>query len=226
MTLSHSPNIVRDGLVFHIDFANPKCYPGSGTTVQNLLPNGSNGEFIDSPTYSSNNNGYLSFVTNDGIRFPEDNSLDTQTPTVSVWIKTNALSQNGFWFEKGTVNTQYSLFQEGGSIRWRQNSGGITNLSATTSSYIPTSSWANVIGSYSPGNRRIYINGISVASDTFSGALATTDGGTSVGVYGGYSGGRGYWYNGDIGVVSVYDKQLSDEEVLQNFNALRGRYGI
>jgi hypothetical protein len=48
----------------------------------------------------------------------------------------------------------------------------------------------------------------------------------SIGAYGGYSGSRGYYYNGDISSVRVYNRVLSIEEVKNNYNAVRGRYGI
>jgi hypothetical protein len=48
----------------------------------------------------------------------------------------------------------------------------------------------------------------------------------SIGVYGGYAGSRGYYYNGDIAIVRVYNKALSASEVLFNYNALKGRFGL
>jgi len=172
-------------------------------------------------TYAAD--GSFSFNgSSDYIRFNNSTSLDTQTPTVEVWVRTNSLNQNGFWFEKGTVNSQYALFQEGTSIRWRMNIGGITNLSATTASYMNTSDWFHVVGTYSSGTRILYINGVQVASDTQTGTIATNSGGMTIGEYGGGA----YRYNGSIGVVKVYNRALSAEEVKQNFNALRGRYGV
>jgi hypothetical protein len=72
----------------------------------------------------------------------------------------------------------------------------------------------------------LYINGTLVNSDTQSGTIATDTGGMSIGVYGGYSGGRGYYYNGNLGVCRVYTRALTAAEIQQNFNALRGRFGI
>jgi hypothetical protein len=179
----------------------------------------------DSLTYNSDGtfsfNGSSNFMT-----FTENPALNTQTPTVEVWVKTNATTQNGFWFEKGTVNGQYALFQEGGSIQWRMNIGGVTNLSTTTATYMNTSNWYQVVGTYTSGTRRLYINGTLVNSDTQTGVIATNTNGCSIGVYGGFNGSRGYYYNGNISLVKVYNRALTASEVQQNFNALRGRYGI
>ena len=220
------PNISEDGLVLALDAANPKSYPGSGTVWTDLSSNSMAGELVNSPTYNSSNGGYFQFVTDDYARIPNNTTLDTQTPSVEVWVKTNATTQNGFWFEKGVVNTQYSLFQEGTAIRWRMNIGGITQLSVTTATYMNTSNWYQVVGTYTSGSRKLYINGILVNSDTQSGTIVTNTGGMSIGAYGGYSGSRGYYYNGNLAICRVYNKELSADEIGQNFNATRSRFGI
>ena len=228
MGLSHSPSIVTSGLVLYLDAANRKSYPGTGTAWSDVSGLVNTGVLTNSPTYSSLVGGNFSFdATNDMVLIEENSALNTQTPSVEVWMKTNATSQNGFWFEKGQVNTQYSLFQEGSGIQWRQNfTTGLTNLTTTTATYINTSNWYQIVGTFTSGARRLYINGILVNSDTQSGTIQTNANGMSIGVYGGFNGGRGYYYNGNIAVVKVYNKQLSEPEVLQNFNALRGRFGI
>lgn len=170
------------------------------------------------PTFNGSSNYIIS---------PENSALNTSTPTVEVWIKTNATTQNGFFFEKGQVNTQYSLFQEGANIVWRQSlSGGLTSLTATTATYISISNWAHIVGTYTSGNRRLYINGALVNSDAVTGTVTTNTNGSSIGVYGGYNGARGYYYNGSIGMVKVYDRVLSASEVFQNYNAVKSRYGL
>ena len=176
------------------------------------------------------NDGTFSFNGSSNLLvFPENSIMNTNSPTVEVWIKTSALSQNGFWFEKGTVNSSYSLFQEGSNIVWRTVNSGSTpydNLLATTASYLSTSAWAHIVGTYTTGSKRLYINGVQVASNTVTGTIATNTNGCSIGVYGGFNGSRGYWYNGSIGNVKVYNRALSAAEVQQNFEATRGRYGI
>ena len=229
MALIHSPSIITNGLVLCLDAANTKSYPGSGTTWTDLSGRGSIGELVNSPIYNSSNGGYFQFVTDDYIKIPNNTALDTQTPTVEVWVKTNATTQSGFWFEKGQVNTQYSLFQEGNAIQWRQylsTGPTLTNLSTTTATYMNTSSWYQVVGTYISGSRKLYINGVLVNSDSQTGLINTDANGMSIGVYGGYSGARGYYYNGNLAICRVYNRVLTASEIQQNFNALRGRFGI
>ena len=223
MSAAAGPDIIEDGLVLCLDAGNRASYPGSAT-AWNELSNNMSAELVNSPTFNSQNNGFFQFVSDDYARIPNNTLLDTQTPSVEVWIKTNATSQHGFWFEKGTVNTQYSLFQEGTNIRWRL--AGIGVLATPTANFINTSSWYQVVGTFTSGRRRLYINGNLVNSDAQAGTISTNSGGMSVGVYGGYSGARGYYYNGNLAICRVYNKELTSTEVLQNYNAIKGRFGI
>jgi hypothetical protein len=231
MAIYGGPDIVTSGLVFDMDFGNSKCYPGTGSNCYDLSSNRFTGELINSPPYSTSiNNKYFTFngTTNTRvIRIPNSTVLDTQTPSVEVWIKTNATTQSGFWFEKGNVNTQYSLFQEGANIQWRQYFTSISTFSTNAvNAGLNTTSWFQVVGTYSSGSRKLYINGVLKNSDAQTGTINTNSGGMSIGAYGGYNGSRGYYYNGDIAIVRVYNKQLSDNEVLNNYNALKGRFGL
>lgn len=226
MALQHSPSIVTSGLVLCMDSGNPRSYAGSGTTWYDATTTGYNATLINGPVFTSSSAS--SYFTFDGVNelatIPNNTALDTQTPTVEVWVKTNATTQNGFWFEKGSVNSQYALFQEGGSIQWRL--GPLGDLSTTTATYMNTSSWYQVVGTFTSGSRILYINGVQVNSNATTGTVSTNANGMSIGAYGGTSGSNAYYYNGALSVCRVYNQVLSASQVLQNFNALRGRYGI
>ena len=200
----------------------------TGGGVIDVSGRGSSAELVNSPGYSTSSLGSFSFNgTNQVIIAPENSALNTQAPTVEVWVKTNNLNQNGFFFEKGNVNTQYSLFQEGTNIVWRTMGLSNQSMYATTATYMSTSSWAHIVGTYSSGVKTIYINGVPVTSASgITGTIGTNTNGISIGAYGGYNGGRSYYYNGEIGIVKVYDRALTAAEVLQNYNAGRSRYGV
>jgi len=89
-----------------------------------------------------------------------------------------------------------------------------------------TTNWYQVVGTYTSGSRKLYINGVQVNSDTKTGTISTNSGGMSIGVYGGYSGSRGYYYNGNLSICRVYNRVLTQAEIAQNFNATRKRFGI
>jgi len=223
MSYYNGPTVVTDGLVLFVDVKNPKSCPASNTVLNDLAGNST--FTLSNITYNAEGNFSFNASTSTIIS-PENSALNTQTPTVEVWVKTNNTNQNGFWFEKGQVNTQYSLFQEGTVIQWRMNIGGVTNLSTTTATYMSTSQWAQVVGTYTSGTRRLYINGMLVNSDGQTGTIATNTNGSSIGVYGGFNGSRGYYYNGSLAICKVYNRALSPVEVLQNYTAIKTRFGL
>ena len=227
MTVVANPSVVATGLVLCVDAGNPRSYSGSGTVWNDATTSGFNYTLTNSPTYTSGTSGFFTFDgVNEYATASNNTALDTQTPTVEVWVRTNATNQNGFWFEKGQVNTQYALFQEGVNITWRQyftTLPGINSLTATTATYMNTSNWYQVVGTFTTGSRILYINGVQVNSDSQAGTIATNTGGQWIGVYGGAA---GYFYNGSLSICRVYNRVLTAAEVLQNFNASRGRYGV
>lgn len=226
MSAAAGPDLIQNGLVLCLDAGNRKSYPRSGSIWNNLSLRTPNAELLDAPTFDNEKGGNFSFNgSSNVIGIQNSINLDTQTPSVEVWFRTNFASQNGFFFEKGNVNTQYSLFQEGTTIRWRQNFGGSFNsLDISTINYITINTWYQLVATFISGNRRLYLNGKLIASDTQAGTINTNSGGASIGAYGGYSGGRGYYYSGRIAIVNVYNRNLSETEVLQNYNALKGRF--
>ncbi len=201
----------------------PKYWPTQATARPNTRAivdlTGNNTITATSLTYAAD--GTFSFNGSSDYIFMNNNTaLDTQTPTVDVWIKTNATTQNGFWFEKGSVNTQYALFQEGTQIQWRMGPLG-DSISYATASSINTAGYFNVVATRESGNQRLYINGVNVASGTQTGTLSTNSYGMNIGRHS-----SGYYYNGRLPMVKVYNRALTAAEVQQNFNAHRGRYGI
>ena len=221
--------IVTNGLVLALDAADRNSYPGTGTTWNDVSGNENTGTVSGSANFSTINGGNFSFPTSGSFVFPENSALNTQTPTVEVWARTNATNQNGFWFEKGNVNTQYSLFLENTNIIWRHyfsNLSNYNNLTVPAATYINTTNWFQIAGTFTSGARRIYVNGVLVASDAQTGTIATNTNGSSIGVYGGFNGSRGYYYNGNIGTVKVYNRALSATEIAQNYNAQKSRFGL
>ena len=196
---------------------------GTRTTSQALV------DMVSNNTITANNlvyaaDGTFSFNgSTSNCTIPNNTIFNTQTPTVEAWIKPAALSQSGFIFEKGAVNTQYALFFEGASIVWRQASagGGYTNIYTSTSP-MTVNQWNHVVGTFTSGNRRVYINGVLVASDAPVQTIPTNSSGQTIGMYNP----NGYFYNGSIGVIRVYNRALTADEVRSNFDALRSRYGI
>lgn len=178
-------------------------------------------------TYSSDDtysfNGSSSYLS-----MPNTSVLNITTGlTIESWVKFDGNSDD-FIFEKGDVNTQYSLFSHSTDIVFRTYHAGEgsyhTQNPEKSAVGITNGVWVHIVGSWDGAYKRIFVNGELKNEVAKSGALTTTAQGASVGRFGGST--AGYFFNGYIGKVLVYNRGLTAAEIKQNFNAHRGRYGV
>jgi hypothetical protein len=229
MALSHNPRIVTDGLVLCLDAANPKSYPGSGNTWTDLSGNENNGTLVNGVGYDSVNNGSMVFDGVDNTINLSGTYLSVNQMTISSWNYSSNYNQDGFMFEKttnGSVNTQYSLFFNDGnnSIYYRTYGLSVRDLIVNTpSSGVIDNQWNNIVATYDGSQKKIYVNGSLSATQNATGTVTQN---TSGPAYIGRHGSNGYPFNGNISKTQVYDRALTEAEIKQNFNALRGRYNL
>lgn len=218
MSLSHSPLIVRDGLVFCLDAANPRSYPKSGTNWSDLK--GSNdGTLTNGPTFDADDKGSIVFDgSNDYVIIPTaPTSLVTNQSavTISVWVYPHATGQ-GMILANGD-GARFYVETFGSVFHW--GFGGSQNSESSQAAF-SINNWYNYVASYDETNVRGYLNG----SITDTTSLSNPNYGGSELKIGNWQ--NNLWFNGNISNVSIYNRALSASEVLQNYNATRGRYGI
>ena len=226
MGRSHSPRIVTDNLVLALDAANTKSYGGSGTTWSDLSGNGTDGT-ISGATHTSGTDGYFDFDgTDDYVETTSGwTNFGTDPFTIEVWYKTSSASQ---------YETLVGNAPGGGTGTFQLDYNGSNNLRFTTSTnsgeYVDSSIslsvgvWKQVVvvrEGTGTNQFKIYSNGDLNTTGTFNVNLNS-----SAQLRIGRNRGGVYYYDGEISNVKVYTKALSATEVAQNFNALRGRYGI
>jgi len=107
------------------------------------------------------------------------------------------------------------LFNSSAGIRFHVTSSSINYDSSTVAD-----TWYHVVGTYDGTTARIYLNGEAVASGS------RTAGSNSVPFRVGASPRGANYNNGNIARASIYNRALTASEIQQNFNALRGRFGI
>jgi hypothetical protein len=184
---------------------------------------------IDVSNVSFDSTGQPTFDNSDDrITMPNSSVFNhTSQLTIESWVKFDGNS-NDFIFEKGNVNTQYSLFSHGDDIvfrTWHAGNGGYQTLSPSkTTAGITNGVWHHIVGSWDGSTKRIYVDGVDKASVSKSGALTTNSNGAAIGSFGGTS--SGYYFGGDIAIVRIYDKGLSADEVKQNYNAYKNRFDV
>lgn len=223
MSIVYNTSIVRDGLVLHLDAANPKSYPGSGAAWTDLSGFGNNGTLINGPAYNSANNGSIVFDgVNDNATFPNNTISTTAGITVEVWFKTSSgtkyqdifdLSDNyGIW-----IVTNFS----GATGKIHTSFNTITGY--MTADYT-ANNWYQVVLSGSGTSNFMYLNGVQVATASQSVVPSIN---LNTARIGNVDGDRSSEYLiGNVPNLKLYNRVLSATEIQQNFNAIRGRYGI
>lgn len=215
------PQIISSGLVMHLDASNPSSYPGSGGTWTDLTGNSNNATLSGGPTYDSANGGRIIFDgTNDvgllvGTRtgFPFGSSAGS----ISGWGKIDPGASIGWIFAYGNPSNGLARFV--GHVGSTYYFGGYND--DITASGVVTDTWFNICGTYDGTNARLYINGSLVTGPTAK-SWNTIDSYANVGA----QTGLGDYWDGSIAQVLVYNVALSDGDVLQNYNALKGRFGL
>jgi hypothetical protein len=220
--------IVTSGLTFNLDAGSVISYPTTGTSWYDVSYNNCNGVLSNGPTFSSS--GVSSSIVFDGI----DDSVNIGDRTLTFKPTNFTVS---VWFYSDNTNNGGSI------IRNRCYGWGInvqtTNVSTfvydTTQSIYQTNcsftpnQYNNVVFTFGNNNTSMYLNGVLQSSQgTASNSAYYVDCSNelyriALGKDGDYS---GAYFKGKISVATLYNRPLSQSEITQNYNALKGRYGL
>jgi hypothetical protein len=211
-------SIVTDRLVLNLDAGFTPSYPKNGTTWYDLSGNGNNGTLTNGPVYD---NGSIVFDgTNDTVS-TVNNTLFESECTVSLWFSraTDNSSQRLIRRLGANINRYYLLVSPNGIYGVRgQNTSRLAPFSSSIGE------WINVTWQWrlSDTMHEIYVNGNLNYDGDFD---PQVDGGdTTFGLA--QAQGVETWFSGNVATAKVYNRALSASEVLQNFNAQKGRFGL
>jgi len=231
-----APNVVTDGLVLYLDAANTKSYVSGSTTWVDIAA-GNNGILTNGPTFNSANGGSIAFDGADDIVITPTVNLNSLGFTMNMWFKFQTSSGIRFLLSFSGVTTDNTLaiyITPGNLLILDDRDGPVVpggDISAIQSvSSIPSDTWINLTATVNrnlgAGNEdNFYLNGTPFASTyVFSDNLNTAY--ASNPFYIGNVSGSGFPYKGDISTVQIYNRALSAAEITQNYNALKGRYGL
>jgi hypothetical protein len=221
---NYTGGIVTNGLVLNLDAAKVDSYPGIGTAWRDLSGNNNNGTLTNGPTFSGI--GKQASIVFDGvddsILVSNSSNFTVSEMTIGAWFISKKDIRNYIttkltdsWYvgigPGGTTSSKLSFFVEGTTGGWLQ---GPTTINQNQ--------WYYGVCTFKSNISSIYINGILDTSATRTGFIpnGTAD------VYIGRRPDDGSYFWGNIAQTQIYNRALSATEVSQNFNALRGRYGI
>jgi len=234
MALFHSPNIVTNGLVLCLDAANKKSYPGTGTTWTDLSGNGTIGTLTNGPTYSSANGGAIVFDGNNDYVLVNSNAsipYGASARTVSIWFYTNTTTWQSdtntlFFYGGGSDSNAFGIDMDNyPSIQVFTWGGGGRDLTFSTT--YSQMGWKNITVTYNGSTTiLIYENGVFTQTLALASPCNTTSSPVYIGAIDPSTTAGDSYFDGRISQASIYNRALSAAEILQNFNAMRGRFGL
>lgn len=225
-TSTPATTVVTNGLVGYWDY-----YPGSGTTWYDISGKGNNMRLYNSPTYNGGTDKSFTFngtnqygiATWDYINYP----IGSQAATLSCFFTI-------------TSGTNVSLFGIGGNDwngsrlnLWGSSTTSIiceTRNSAFPGATTVANTWYQIVFSIPEGSGTVvpvscYLNGSLVSSTSLNTVQINVQPiECAIGTLPGYP--YTYWWPGKIGSPMLYNRALTASEVTQNWNYLRGRYGL
>ncbi len=232
MGISRGPKIVSSGLVLCLDAANKVSYTGSGTSWRDLSGNNNIGTLTNGPTFSSANGGSIVFDgTNDYVSVAYNAILNTPTgATYEVWIKPT-VATTGPFLNRGTSDSGATtdnprfITISTGQLYFDWSSPGSDVYLETATGVVTMGSWNQVIGLATPSAQlRTFVNGRETSYSSRVNSLPSTLPNTSTALE---IGAATYYqfFNGSIAIVRLYNRVLTATEILQNYNAVKGRFG-
>ncbi len=240
MTVSYNPSIITSGLVLYLDAGNPKSYPGTGTSWRDLA---SGAVFaVNASAYNSTGPKYMDFNGSFGCAKKTDSDFIISGDVTCVcWTRILNNTANWRTLLRGlSSGGDHQVIIEAGSYRIgmydNTNATGFNDsgLSQTSIPGYGTSQWNMLVWRWKNAATPYYNLSYNDTPGTIRGSNNSINtrfkhGFCSIGAYNNGvqadpSNASQYW--GDISSISLYNRYLTDAEVLQNFNAQRIRYGL
>lgn len=217
-----TPPIVTNGLICYLDSGNLISYPQSGTVWTDLSGNGNNATF-SGYSFTTSNIGVLTTSTLGQIVTTYSTASGANNTTMIMWYKWDGINQaspgmligdigtKGYGFlinsggNNGTAGNKVSVFYPGSAYNVLSSYGTLV-----------TNKWTQLSITRNTTTTTLYQDGV------FIGSTNSTPGNNTLPLllY------INYDLNGSFGVSKFYNRALSQQEILQNYNAIKGRFGL
>lgn len=228
--------VIQDHLILNLDAGNPLSYPGSGTIWTDLSPEHYNGTLVGTLPWSADAGGYFDFaVTGNGV------TLGANTPklypgiidyTWSGWLNFGAFTgaYRQIWYGNaggGNKGFGFNLVYNDNRLRIGiYGSVGGSQIKYVAAQSINTWLYITFVIHQSSFTIDVYINGAFLTTASFIN-WGSIDKQSEASLTLGYNNSVGTWqYNGKMAAIHAYDKALLSDDVLQNYNCLKGRFGL
>jgi hypothetical protein len=218
-------NIVTNGLMVYLDAANTRSYPGTGNTWYDLIGN-RNFTLQNNPSFIADSaGGSIRFTAASQHYASSSSSLPLMTRfTVEVW---HYYTGNNSGLYPSIVTELYP----GSTLQINYVLGGVDGLTIgfynsawnLSSAYTLTAgNWYHLVGNFDGANLRLYVNGVNQVTTANTGTPTANTGGIRLMRRWDYD---EYW-GGHLSTVKIYNRALTSQEIVQNYNATKGRFGL
>jgi hypothetical protein len=230
MAISYNPRIVTDGLVLALDAGNPKSYPGSGTAWTDLSGNGNTGTLVNGVGFDSGNLGSLSFDgTDDYVDLGSIITMSRSAATCDFWINKGTTSRSSLLTYQQTSYFSHVEVYTNKFITETKNNCNVFDSPTFT---FNSGQWYYICFKFESNRSYWYVNGESIGETPNYGLTNCAQPAATellddfdfryIGENVAYSG----HYDGKISNFKIYNRALTPQEIQQNFNATRSRFGI
>lgn len=243
MSSTAGPDISENGLILYLDAANNKSIVSGSSNWTNLSENNISGSLIGNPVFSEVNNG--SIVLNGSSTYIVSNTLSTfNVGCIAIWVNPSAL------INSATAGSTFIQLRYGvpANSAWYIGLGSITSLvsneyitiadasddrrtSVADGGNLAQNTWHCVVFNYNitTSQYKIFVNAVergTVSSVAGNVSLLTNPNKLYIGAFDGDGGGPRSFFNGQVANFVIYNRALSVQEIQQNFNAQRSRFGV
>jgi hypothetical protein len=215
-------NLVTSGLTLNLDAGWTNSYSGT-TSWRDISGNGKTGTLTNGPAFNSGNTGSIYFDGTDDFCVVPSSSLNgLSSGSISVWVKfLNLNFQYVLSLPNSGVNNGFDILIENGkldSYLQATNSAG-----STGSQFVPKLGiWYNIVTTYDGTTHKLFVNGVFISSVGRSGTIQNGIGQTFLGRF---SSGFGAYSNNYTSNAQLYNRALSQTEILQNYQLYKNRFG-
>jgi len=224
------PKIVTDGLLYAVDAGSKRCYPGAGSDYVDIIDPTRGGSFWGGITYSSAKGGHFDADDNaSGISIPDSvgtalNGLPEATLEMYIRTKANTIAS-----DSGIIQLSAWDSTNGNLYFYNNGSTYLDVFKTNRLSLIPSPTWIDptkwhqltITSKVGAAGYRVFFDAIYYKGTTGQTIAVTND--IGAGLFLGRNSNSRY-LDGGIGVVRIYTKALTDEEVMSNYKATINRY--
>lgn len=227
------PDLIQDRLVLCLDAGDRNSYQSGSLSWFDLSGNNNSGSLVNGPTFNTGSFGSIVFDgVDDTVRINSASPLEQISTTSTAWIYAKSFT-NAYntIICKDEVSNRYNtiLVKSNNKMAYYIYCNNSVNIDGTGIATLSTNTWYFVAMTYNPTDGlKGYVNGVLDGSASPNGNPVT--GSTFIQIGSHHQaltgGGSGRYWNGYISNVMVYNRVLTAQEIQQNYNAQKSRFGL